>query len=85
MRFDSSLEGLNLAGTGVARSESVTDLNGELRETRVRKSIGHIHSHVTDPELMQTPPKQFGIGQLIKSLYSFIYIFGMLPKYTTSR
>lgn len=62
MRFDSSLEGLNLAGTGVARSESVTDLNGELRETRVRKSAGHIHSHVTDPELLQTPPKQFGIA-----------------------
>ncbi|XP_046672118.1 kinesin-like protein KIF13A isoform X2 [Homalodisca vitripennis] len=57
MRFDSSLEGLNLAGMGVTRSESVTDLNGE---TRSRKSLP---APRVDPDIMQTPPKQFGIAR----------------------
>jgi len=55
MRFDSSLESLNLAGIGslMPRSESVTDLNGEARG---RKSLP------SEADLGQTPSKQFGIA-----------------------
>ncbi|XP_054266606.1 kinesin-like protein KIF13A isoform X4 [Macrosteles quadrilineatus] len=65
MRFDSSLESLNMAGIGgVTRSESVTDLNGE---TRVRKSLP-----LTPHQLPDTPPKQFGIGSILSARPTFL-------------
>lgn len=68
MRFDSSLESLNLAGLGVTRSESVTDLNVE---TRGRKSMPLPR---VDSDIMQTPSKPFGIGELS----ALLHIFGMV-------
>ncbi|XP_075220928.1 kinesin heavy chain 73 [Lycorma delicatula] len=66
MRFDSSLESLNLSTIGVTRSESVTDLKND------HHNLHHHHTHEntrttlrkpSESELNQTSPKPFGIAR----------------------
>ncbi|XP_024082800.1 kinesin-like protein KIF13A isoform X2 [Cimex lectularius] len=64
LSFDSSYEISSLAG--VSRSESVSDLNKEVRDqSRPRKSL-------PDPESLQTPTKQFGIGSILSARPTFL-------------
>lgn len=76
MRFDSSLESLNLSSIGVTRSESVTDLKNE-HLNHVHHHLHHHHHHLgqdnsrntlrkpSESELSQTSPKPFGIGEWV--------------------
>lgn len=74
MRFDSSSD----IG-GVARSESVTDLNlDQLNNTNARESRGRpstaspFGKGSVDGDLISAPPKPFGLGEFYK--YN-IYIY----------
>lgn len=72
MRFDSSLESLNLSTIGVTRSESVTDLKNDHHH--------HHHTHEnsrntlrkpSESELSQTSPKPFGIGKKVLIIFTY--------------
>lgn len=72
MMFDNSLESLTLGG--VSRSESVSDLNKEVRDQvkTPRKSL-------PDGDSLQAPAKQYGIGKytvfLCQLWIIFIFLF----------
>ncbi|XP_073985612.1 kinesin heavy chain 73 isoform X1 [Rhodnius prolixus] len=65
MMFDNSLESLTLGG--VSRSESVSDLNKEVRDQvkTPRKSL-------PDGDSLQAPAKQYGIGSILSARPTFL-------------
>ncbi|XP_044741310.1 kinesin-like protein KIF13A [Chrysoperla carnea] len=65
MRFDTSMESL----TSMARSESVTDLNGEMISN---SSSSRIRSAPLDTADVTSPPKPFGIGSILSARPTFL-------------